>query len=42
MDKITVVKDINGIEQVIIDKGNDEYTSMTKETYDAQQTASKK
>lgn len=30
----------NGIKDiVIIDRGNDEYTSMSKDIYDAQQTA---
>jgi hypothetical protein len=39
MDNITVFTDSQGIEQVIIDRGNGEFTSMTKETYDAQQAA---
>lgn len=34
MDKITVITDKDGIEQVIIDHGNDEFTSMLKSTYD--------
>jgi hypothetical protein len=34
MDKVTYVKDVNGIEQVIIDHGNDEFTSMSKAHYD--------
>jgi hypothetical protein len=33
MDKIQVIK-IEGVEHVIIDRGNDEYTSMLKSTYD--------
>jgi PHD/YefM family antitoxin component YafN of YafNO toxin-antitoxin module len=37
MDKITIITDQNGIEFVIIDRGNDEYTSMTKAYYDEQQ-----
>jgi hypothetical protein len=37
MDKVTYVKDINGIEQAIIDHGNDEYTSMSKAEYDRRQ-----
>jgi len=36
MDKIQIVK-IDNIEHVIIDKGNEEFTSMTKEYYDARQ-----
>ena len=39
MDKIQIVK-IDKIEHVIIDKGNNEFTSMTKEYYDAQQANS--
>jgi hypothetical protein len=34
MDKITIITDQNGVEFVIIDRGNDEFTSMTKEYYD--------
>jgi hypothetical protein len=41
MDKVTFVKDKNDIEHAIIDRGNGEFTSMTKETYDAQQAAAK-
>ena len=37
MDKITVITDEFGIEIVTIDKGNGEWVSMTKSTYDAQQ-----
>ena len=37
MDNITIIKDKDGVEQVIIDRGNGEFTSMTKATYDAQQ-----
>ena len=36
MDKITIIT-IDKIEHVIIDRGNNEYTSMTKAFYDAQQ-----
>jgi hypothetical protein len=40
MDKITIIKDeIFGEESVIIDRGNGEYTSMLKSTYDQQQAA---
>ena len=34
-------KDQYKTEYIIIDKGNDEYTSMTKDLYDAQQAAIK-
>ena len=37
MDNITIIKDENGVEQVIIDRGNGEFTSMLKSTYDEQQ-----
>ena len=40
MDNITVITDPNGVEQVIIDRGNNEFTSMPKSVYDAQQAAS--
>ena len=36
MDKLEIIE-INGVEHVIIDRGNDEFTSMTKATYDEQQ-----
>ncbi len=44
MDNVTFVKITNPmsgqeIEHVIIDRGNNEFTSMTKATYDAQQEA---
>jgi hypothetical protein len=39
MDNITIITDSFGVEQVIIDKGNGEFTSMSKATYDAQQAA---
>lgn len=36
MDKITIViNEFNGAENVIIDRGNGEYTSMLKSDYDA-------
>lgn len=36
MDKITFFTDeLNGIEHVIIDHGNDEFTSMPKAVWDA-------
>ena len=36
MDKINIVE-IQGIEHVIIDRGNGEFTSMPKSVWDAQQ-----
>lgn len=39
MDNVTFVKDKDGIEQVIIDRGNGQFTSMLKSTYEAQQAA---
>jgi hypothetical protein len=43
MDKITIIEKINPItnevlEHVIIDHGNEQFTSMLKSTYDAMQT----
>ena len=38
MDKVTFIE-IEGVEHVIIDRGNDEFTSMLKSTYDEQQAA---
>jgi hypothetical protein len=37
MDKIEIIIDSNDVEHVIIDRGNGEYTSMTKAFYDEQQ-----
>jgi hypothetical protein len=37
MDKVTFVTDEQGVEHAIIDRGNGEYTSMTKAFYDEQQ-----
>jgi hypothetical protein len=37
MDNVTIVKDSKDIEHVIIDHGNDQFTSMLKSTYDKQQ-----
>jgi hypothetical protein len=34
MDKITITKDDFGIEVVTIDKGNGEWVTMAKSTYD--------
>ena len=36
MDKISFIE-VEGIEHAIIDRGNGEFTSMLKSTYDAQQ-----
>lgn len=36
MDKVTF-QIVNDVEYAIIDRGNGEFTSMTKEYYDAQQ-----
>lgn len=37
MDKVTYLTDDFGNEHAIIDRGNGEYTSMLKSTYDEQQ-----
>lgn len=34
MDKVTELTDINGIKHIIIDRGNGEFTSMTKAHYE--------
>lgn len=34
MDNLTFVTDVDGNEHIIIDRGNGEYTSMLKSTYD--------
>ena len=34
MDKVTFIKDPEGNEHAIIDRGNGEFTSMLKSTYD--------
>ena len=39
MDNIQIIKDADGIEHVIIDRGNGEFTSMPKSVYDEQQAA---
>ena len=38
MDKVTFI-DIDGVKYAIIDRGNGEYTSMTKAHYEAMQAA---
>lgn len=40
MDKIEIIE-IEAVKHVIIDRGNDEYTSMLKSTYDEQLKAAK-
>ena len=37
MDKVTYMKDSNGTEHAIIDRGNGEFTSMPKAIYDSKQ-----
>tara|TARA_R110002126_G_scaffold290334_1_gene447066 strand:- start:41 stop:196 length:156 start_codon:yes stop_codon:yes gene_type:complete len=39
MDNVTFMTDEQGVEHAIIDRGNGEYTSMLKSTYDEQQAA---
>ena len=41
MENIEIIEDSFGVEHVIIDRGNGEYTSMPKEIYDEQQAAAK-
>jgi hypothetical protein len=37
MDNVTFMTDADGVEHAIIDRGNGEYTSMTKAHYEAMQ-----
>jgi hypothetical protein len=37
MDNVTYITDSNGVEHAIIDRGNNEFTSMPKKEYDRQQ-----
>jgi predicted aspartyl protease len=37
MDNVKFVTDVDGNEHAIIDRGNNEYTSMPKSIYDAMQ-----
>ena len=39
MDNVTFITNDKGNEYAIIDRGNGEYTSMLKSTYEAQQAA---
>lgn len=41
MENIEIIYDSQGNEHVIIDRGNGEYTSMLKSTWDAQQAIAK-
>jgi hypothetical protein len=34
MDKVTYFKDADGVEYALIDRGNEEFTSMLKSIYD--------
>ena len=34
MENIKIIEDLSGIEHVIIDRGNGEFTSMPKSVYD--------
>ena len=38
MDNVTFIE-VNDVEYAIIDRGNGQFTSMTKATYDEQQAA---
>jgi hypothetical protein len=37
MNEVTFIKTETGVEHAIIDRGNGEFTSMLKSTYDEQQ-----
>jgi hypothetical protein len=37
MNNVTFITDLDGNEHAIIDHGNEQFTSMLKSTYDAQQ-----
>ena len=39
MDNVTFIKDKDGNDHAIIDRGNGEYTSMLKSIYDEQEAA---
>ena len=41
MDKVTFITDEQGVEHAIIDRGNGEFTSMTKAHYEQQLEAAK-
>lgn len=39
MDNVTFIDDANGVEHAIIDRGNGEFTSMTKAHYEELEAA---
>ncbi len=39
MDKVTFIEDDKSVSHAIIDRGNGEFTSMLKSTYDEQQAS---
>jgi hypothetical protein len=39
VENIKIVQGEDGLEHIIIDRGNEEFTSMPKATYEAQQAA---
>ena len=39
MENITYITDLEGVEHAMIDRGNEQFTSMLKSTYEAQQAA---
>jgi hypothetical protein len=39
MDKVTYLTDLEGVEHAIIDRGNGEFTSMTKTHYEELEAA---
>jgi hypothetical protein len=39
MENIQIIEGIDGVEMVIIDRGDNEYSAMTKTNYEAQQAA---
>jgi hypothetical protein len=39
MDKVTFITDDRGVEHAIIDRGNEEFTSMTKAHYEELEAA---
>jgi hypothetical protein len=39
MDKVTFIEDANGAEHALIDHGNGEFTSMSKERYEELEAA---
>jgi hypothetical protein len=39
MDKVTYLTDLEGVEHAVIDRGNGEFTSMTKARYEELEAA---